>query len=264
MSKHEEKVEGTPIKVRISDTDWMKMVTYCRIAKPNEIMGMARVREVADGLEVYNPFIMKQKVGPASCEFDRADFARFMATCEDIKDIKCIWHSHVNMSAFFSSCDRGTSEGMAALGRMMGGSSSWFLSVVLNLRQEWQAKLDIFKPSKLVIPCELFQYDSDPDTVTTEEVKQKLEEERSSTGSHDHQGFQGRWRGSAPSSHDLDMMMSEYSEAPYNGEIFSQSYLDKKRDIFESPDHEEIFDVIAEFEASKKAGGSNERPVEGS
>lgn len=258
-SKSQDDIDGIPIKIRISDDDWKKIITYCRIAKPNEIMGMARVRETENGLEIYNPFILKQKVGPATCEFDRADFARFMGACEDIKFIKCIWHSHVNMSAFFSSCDRGTSEGMAALGRTMGGASSWFLSVVVNLRQEYQAKLDIFKPTKVVLPGELYRFEGDIDTVASEEVKQKLEEERyvSSTpshGSHPHSYSPPyrEWKDEGYTQQDLDDLMSGRSE----GHIWTPP----KKQMVESPEHEEVFDVIKRYEEKKKQENGHEGP----
>ncbi len=162
------------MKVWVTNSDWAKLLQYCREAKPNEIMGLAYIEPVEGGFRLYDPFILKQKVGPANCEFDRKEFAKFLATGDDIGKVKCLWHSHVEMSAFFSGCDRETSNGLATIGKSMGGSNSWFFSLVLNVKGEYQAKVDMYKPFEASLPCEIEQYHDDHEAIA-EEVKTLVE-----------------------------------------------------------------------------------------
>lgn len=262
-TRKEEEVDGSPVPVWISDVDWAKMIAYCRSSKPNEIMGMAYVREVENGLEVYDPFILKQTVGPASCEFDKADFARFMSVAEDIKHIKCIWHSHVEMSTFFSTCDRGTSEGMAALGRTMGGSSAWFLSIVVNLKQEYQAKVDMYKPMKLTIPAEIKRFATEP-TALVDEVKAKV-------SIHDYTTHHGHDSKVTYIGEDFDpsyfgqhdIPMDRGHRAAWDRYVNDQRLIDKKKPKQDNPEFDSIFDLV-EQAADIKIANAQEKKDEGS
>lgn len=156
------------MKVWVSSNDWAKLLQYCREAKPNEIMGLAYIEPVDGGFHLYDPFILKQKVGPATCEFDRKEFAKFLGTADNVGKVKCLWHSHVEMSAFFSGCDRETSNGLANVGKTMGGNSSWFFSLVLNVKGEYQAKVDMYKPFEASLPCEVIQFHDDHEAIKKE------------------------------------------------------------------------------------------------
>jgi proteasome lid subunit RPN8/RPN11 len=148
--------EGVRVPVHIPEADWLKMVAYCKAAEPNEIIGMAHAEIVeAKSFRVWNPFILKQEVGGATCEIEQKALVKFVSGYDKINEVKCVWHSHVNMSAFFSTCDRETSNALANLGSMMQGDNSWFLSIVLNLKREYEVKIDVYKPIKISLPGEI-------------------------------------------------------------------------------------------------------------
>lgn len=161
------------VKVRISDKDWNKLMTYLRLAKPDEVIGLAHA-EIKDGaVLVYEPLILEQTVGPASCEIEPKALVKFIGDHERIDRVKVVWHSHVEMTAKFSSCDRDTSNTLAALGRMMSGPNSWWVSIVVNLKQEYECVVDMYTPFRATIPCEVFVF-SETDPGMEEQVKSLL------------------------------------------------------------------------------------------
>lgn len=156
------------IKVRIADRDWNKLMTYLRSANPDEIIGLAHA-EIKDGaILVYEPFILDQEVGPATCEITPKALVKFIGEHEKIDKVKCIWHSHVNMTARFSSCDRDTSNTLAAIGQMMSGPNSWWVSIVVNLKQEFECVVDMYQPFRATLPCEIFVFSEDTNGVADE------------------------------------------------------------------------------------------------
>lgn len=161
------------VKVRISDKDWNKLMSYLRLAKPDEVIGLAHA-EIKDGaVLVYDPFILEQTVGPASCEIEPKALVKFIGDHERIDRVKVVWHSHVEMTAKFSSCDRDTSNTLAALGRMMSGPNSWWVSIVVNLKQEYECVVDMYTPFRATIPCEVFVFTENENGVE-EEIKTLL------------------------------------------------------------------------------------------
>lgn len=155
MSKGEDRIEAKAVRVRIAESDWGRMLAYCRAADPNEIIGLAHA-EIADGiLTISNPFILKQEVTGSTCEFDQKAFAEFLSSYGALEKVRCVWHSHVRMGAFFSSCDRETSTTLSMIGRMVGGSSSWFVSMVLNIEGKYSCRIDMYKPFEATLDSEI-------------------------------------------------------------------------------------------------------------
>jgi proteasome lid subunit RPN8/RPN11 len=151
------------VKVRIAEKDWNRLMTYLRSAKPDEIIGLGHA-EIKDGaILVYDPFILEQEVGPATCEIAPKALVKFISEHDKIDRVKCIWHSHVEMTARFSTCDRDTSNTLAAIGAMMSGPNSWWVSIVINLKQEYECVVDMYTPFRATLPCELFVFnETDP------------------------------------------------------------------------------------------------------
>lgn len=142
-----------PVQMSYQDLD--KILAYCRHAKPSEIIGLAHAKLEKGVLMVYDPIILPQKVSGAECEIEPKELAKFIGAYDRIADIRCVWHSHVEMTAYFSACDRNTSTTLAALGKMVQGASSWFFSLVINCRGEYEAKIDVFHPIPYTVQCEL-------------------------------------------------------------------------------------------------------------
>ncbi len=162
------------IKVYVPEKDWEKILTYCRIAKPMEIMGLAHAEITPKGdVYVAEPLILKQEVTGATCELDKEELVRFIGNYENIAKVKCVWHSHVDMTAKFSSCDRDTSNTMALLGQMMAEGSSWFLSLVVNCKGEYECVVDMYKPFRVKLDAEIMTLIDKNDALEAE-VKELL------------------------------------------------------------------------------------------
>lgn len=149
----EPKVEK--IKAKISDPDWNKLMAYCRYSKPNEVGGLAHAEIVNGKMVISNPFILDQEVSGGAFEIDRKALVKFISEYPDIHKVRCIWHSHVDMSAFFSGCDREASNQLASLGQMMQGDNAWFVSLVVNVRGDYECKVDIFKPLQCSLAADI-------------------------------------------------------------------------------------------------------------
>lgn len=162
---HERFQEKQKVKVKILERDWQRLLAYCRYAAPNEVGGLAHAEIVNGSVVVSDPFILKQEVSGSNFEMDRKDLVGFISTYERIANVKCVWHSHVQMSAFFSSCDRETSNTLAMLGQMMRGESSWFVSLVLNVKGEYEAKIDMYSPLRCTLEAEVVSLVSKDDEI---------------------------------------------------------------------------------------------------
>ena len=143
------------VLVEMAEPDWYKMLAYCRAAKPNEVIGLAHVEIINRRIVVSNPFILPQTVTGSTCEIEQRDLVKFVGKYDEIGKVKCVWHSHVEMSAFFSTCDRDTSQKLAALGTMMRGSESLFVSIVANVKGEYECRVDMFHPFMASLPGEV-------------------------------------------------------------------------------------------------------------
>jgi len=177
MSKGKKKRGKEGLVLKISDKDWQKILNYCKAASPHELMGLAQARITGDStIEVTDPIILKQKVTGVTCEFDKKDFAQWIGTSENVSDTKVFWHSHVNMEAFFSGTDRETSLRMANIGH---GASKWFVSIVANVKGEYEAVVDVFHPFKACIDAriEIKRAPNSELALIREEVNGKVEVE---------------------------------------------------------------------------------------
>jgi proteasome lid subunit RPN8/RPN11 len=159
-----------PVIIKMPSRDWRKIMAYCRAANPDEIIGVAH-GEIMDGtIHVSNPMILEQEVASASCDVLPAACAKFIGEYPDIAKVKVVWHSHVDMGVKFSGTDRDTSSLLGALGAMTSGPNSWWVSLVVNLSQDYSAVVDIASPFKATLPC-IIHFLPDEDREAAEEVK---------------------------------------------------------------------------------------------
>jgi hypothetical protein len=112
---------------------------------PVEISGLGNI-------EVYSPeelmitdiFILKQNATAVSTTLDTDAIAEFLTIgvekSDELTNIRCWWHSHVNMDVFFSPLDENTISCF---------TGDFLVSVVGNKRGEFLSRLDIFQPLRL-------------------------------------------------------------------------------------------------------------------
>lgn len=111
-----------------------------------EISGLGEVKKDHGNLLVTDVFIFNQDVTGTHTELDKGSLALFLEDYnnqgKDIADIKLWWHSHVNMSAYFSPTDTANIE-------RLSDTFPWAISIVGNKKNEFQTRVDVFDPLRI-------------------------------------------------------------------------------------------------------------------
>lgn len=115
-----------------------------------EVGGFSMIRRVGTDLEVYDVFLMEQVVGPGEFNADAEAVGRCITELvrarKPTQDMHLLWHSHVGGFAGFSPTDVAQIHALGV---------DWMVSLVLNHRGEWEARLDVYKPFRVCHPLEL-------------------------------------------------------------------------------------------------------------
>jgi hypothetical protein len=145
------------ITVDIPRAVWDKIQTYVTLCD-EEINGFGYVSQLSETrLRIDNVFILKQEVTSTSVTTDDEALAEFTyqlhcknkereAAGEKPLMVRLHWHSHVNLDAFWSTQDEST---------INANLSEWNLSIVTNKRNEYAARLDLYRPFRVKIDAEL-------------------------------------------------------------------------------------------------------------
>ena len=134
---------GKPVAY-VSDADWNKILNYAKSAYEqfsSEIGGMAEsVRDKDGDVWIVRPVILKQSVSSANCDLDEASLAQYYAkVAKKHGTVEFLWwHSHANMSAFWSGTDEKTINDNE-------GKSDHTWSLVVNIKGEHIFQLDVFR-----------------------------------------------------------------------------------------------------------------------
>lgn len=121
--------------------DWkaMEKVFTFALLHSEEINGWGLVEREGNKFFVKDVFILKQKTTFAHVVGDIQTLSEYVATCPHPAKIKLQWHSHVNMSVFYSGEDQSTIEGY-------NGITDYMISMVINQKKECVCRIDLFKP----------------------------------------------------------------------------------------------------------------------
>jgi hypothetical protein len=134
------------MEVYIDKKDWDKIINYARCSSDKwgtEIGGMAVTLQDKDGdWKIQEPVILKQEVSGALCELDKTELAVYygkMAMKYKNHNMRfCWWHSHAEMSAFWSGTDTDTID------EYEDGDLSFAL--VVNVKEEYKCRVSVWKP----------------------------------------------------------------------------------------------------------------------
>lgn len=113
----------------------------------SEIAGMGKVRidEAAQEIIVEDVAIYDQEVTNGTADLSSAALASFMTekirAGESLKPWILWWHSHVDMSAFFSGIDTGTIESSNEFDHL--------ISLVVNKKGEAKCRIDSYRPFRM-------------------------------------------------------------------------------------------------------------------
>ena len=132
-------------KFFISEEDWNKIISFAESSYrqfKSEIGGQCVVLEDKEGdFVLTEPVILKQEVSGGNCDLDEEELAIHyskMAGKYGDKVRHCWWHSHHTMGAFWSGTDDNTI--------MENPSNDFTISLVVNLKQEYKLRIQMFYP----------------------------------------------------------------------------------------------------------------------
>jgi len=154
--------EVISMKIYMTQEASDKMFAYAKRCSI-EISGLGTV-EIVDGCPVITDvFLLKQECSGATTNIDDTALGdMYMKMAEEGKkefNIRLWWHSHVGGGCYWSGTDTSTIE------RFLG-TSSWFLSIVVNNKGEYRARVDYYKPFRVEL-----------DNVDVEILRDKMSED---------------------------------------------------------------------------------------
>ena len=129
----------------ISQKDWKKVIDYAQASYDQfkaEIGGFMIAKPDKDGnIIISEPEILKQEVTGGTTEMDKVEIADYYVKCAEKHgpDVRFVWwHSHANMSAFWSGTDTNTMKEYS--------SGDWSAFLVVNIRQEYKFRVCVWNP----------------------------------------------------------------------------------------------------------------------
>lgn len=136
------------MKIKYASHVWDKIRTWVEMTK-EEISGMGCVRREVDGsLYVYEVYLLKQDNTSAFTDIDDEALMALMWELQELDDtdngtryddLKYWWHSHNNMSTFWSGQDEKCIQQKLQ-------HANWWLSTCHNIRNDITTRLDIADP----------------------------------------------------------------------------------------------------------------------
>jgi proteasome lid subunit RPN8/RPN11 len=117
----------------------MAVVAECS----GEVGGLGYVEKLDNGdLRIYEFCVIEQEASPTGVEFNDDAMHKFLIDNmerEDAENLRLSWHSHANMSTYFSGTDTGD-----AITKYKKSGTPWLLSLVYNRKGELSTRLDVF------------------------------------------------------------------------------------------------------------------------
>tara|TARA_R110000787_G_scaffold3780_1_gene14573 strand:+ start:1243 stop:2142 length:900 start_codon:yes stop_codon:yes gene_type:complete len=148
----------------ITQKDWKKVIDYAQASYDefkSEIGGFLIATKDKDGdIILSTPEILEQEVTGGTTEMEKAAIADYYvkSAMKYGKDVRFVWwHSHANMSAFWSGTDTNTMKEYK--------NDDWSAFLVVNIRGEYKFRVCIWNPITAHEDIELHILDSKPKTV---------------------------------------------------------------------------------------------------
>ena len=150
-----------------------KKIQYWANAADGEVSGLGLVEKEDGRMVVKEVYILEQECSGSDTDIDTEAIAKLMTELlQDGKDpakLKFWWHSHVNMSCFWSSTDDECAETL---------SNEFAFSTVVNKKGESKTRLDLYDPFRITIDnvslVEMSSEDEDLKKQCEQDVKDKV------------------------------------------------------------------------------------------
>jgi len=162
--------------IKFTNRAFQKISLYIDKAS-GEISGLGKITHDREHSEIIveDLVLLNQKNTGSSTEIDQDALAKFydnlMEKGENTAEWKLWWHSHADMTVFWSGTDTNTIEDFDT----EQDTNNFFLSIVGNKKGEFKCRLDAFRPFKYTledIPWDI-QYDKDLEEEITKEIAEK-------------------------------------------------------------------------------------------
>jgi hypothetical protein len=155
------------------DPTAMKKIQYWTDAADGEVSGLGIVENEDGKYVVKDAYILDQKCSSADTELEPEAISKLMTDIiKDGKDparLKFWWHSHVNMSTFWSGTDDECAETL---------SKEFAFSLVVNKSKDKRCRLDLYDPFRITVDhikvLELTPDDEDLKKKCEDDVKDKV------------------------------------------------------------------------------------------
>ncbi len=132
--------------VYISVEAKQKLDLYIKCAT-GEISGFGTVLQTPHALFINDVFILKQECSYTETEISEEDASDMLLEMvldeQDVNQVKLYWHSHVNMTTFWSGTDEKTIKVLS--------KGTWLLSIVGNKQGTYLTRLDISSPCSITL-----------------------------------------------------------------------------------------------------------------
>ncbi len=138
------------MQVILSPLASLKMTYYIDVID-YEISGLGIVEKLSSGdVLVTDIFLLEQEVTGAETTLDPAALGKFWNEKLNepdfpVEKVKLWWHSHVDMSVFWSTTDIATIENLDT----EQDEENWWLSIVGNKSGDRKARIDVYKPHRM-------------------------------------------------------------------------------------------------------------------
>ena len=164
------------MKILLPVEVYLKLKYYTLLSK-GEISGLGRISlKGKDNIIVDDVYIFKQENSAGSTDLDKKSVALFLEqeykSGNNINNIKLWWHSHADMTIFWSGTDISTIESL-------GETSDFIVSIITNKQLEIKGQIDVFKPFRNTledIPVEIGIEDKNLKLQIAKEIKEKVNE----------------------------------------------------------------------------------------
>jgi hypothetical protein len=117
---------------------------------PTEISGLGTVEAIGGRLTITGVYLLEQQVTSCETVLPAIVVAKFLGELArrgvDVSKVRLWWHSHADITSYFSSTDTNTIESF--------GSVPWWVSLVGNHAGDYQARIDVYPTD--TIPVRLF------------------------------------------------------------------------------------------------------------
>jgi hypothetical protein len=242
------------LKVYITPEAKQKLDLYVD-AVEDEISGLGKVRKIGNRVMIEEVYLLKQESSTSSTDLNMAAVSDFLVEMvnknEGAEHLKLWWHSHGNMSAFWSGTDEKTVEEF---------DNEWMISLVVNRKSEYKCRLDVYDPVHLVVDnAELCVSMAEPTAALKAAVKKEVEDKVNVKKFYQGSGYMGGFDNDYGLGRDgyVDERDRRYGPVPFSGGRIGVWKKDKDgvwRLSREDDDKEEVSRLQKESQKDKGEG----------